>query len=290
MDRPPTRAEKFRGNRRDRMSRLDFVLAISGMRTRRRWACFAACLAVSIGLPASGAEILDLRVTPQANSTEVVFELDEPAGYRLERTREWNRADSDELLLAINANVSESQLKALGGLVTHLTVKEDGDDPTKIRIGLREPGLLVRDSVHVSPPRLVLSISRRGGAEDAGWQGLPAAPAADAPVAKSTYRPTGALREVRVGSHPGFSRVVFELDAPASYRLDQTSSSELLLTLEARAKTQNIRSRSKYISAVRIEPGEVQSIARVRLNGDGLRIKELTLSNPDRIVLDITER
>ena len=41
---------------------------------------------------------------------------------------------------------------------------------------------------------------------------------------------------VRVGNHPTFTRVVFELDAPAGYRMERSSEggvSEVLVTLEA---------------------------------------------------------
>ena len=269
------------------MSRRHAALEIGRLLGRCGWILAAACLVTSFGFAAMAAEIVDLQVTHLENSTEVVFELDEPAGYRLERTS--NRLDRDELLLAIDANASERQMKALGGLVTDLTVNVGGDNPTEIRVGLREPGLLIRDSVRVNPPRLVLSISRPGGAGAASWPNIPAAPAPDVARAKPASGRTGSLQDVRVGSHPTFTRLVFELDAPADYRLERASASELLVTLGASSKALNISSESRYIASVRVEKGDAQTVARVRLNGPDLRFEELTLSNPDRIVIDVAE-
>ena len=277
------------------MSRRNPNLKTNSEDARRRWILVAsslsAFLAAAIGFAteAPAAEIVDLRVTPQADSSEVVLELNEPAGYRLERTRSGSGLELDEILIAIDADASDRQLEALGGLVTTVTVYKDGKDPTVVRIRLTEPGLLVRDSVLVNPPRLVLNVSRRDGAESANWPRIPAAPEgiAVAPPAKPAPGRAGSLREVRVGSHESFSRLVFELDAPTTYRLAQPGASELLITLGAASKALNIRSKSKYIASVRVEKGDVQTVARVRLNGSDLRIKELTLSNPDRIVIDV---
>jgi len=267
------------------MSRLNPALDFSGESAVLIWIVAAICFATFTGA-ANSAEIIDLSVTPGTNSTEVVFLLDEPAGYRLERNRVWNRQDGDEILLAIDASASERQLEALGGLVTHLQILEGGSDPTAVRIGLSEPGLLVRDSVLVNPPRLVLNVSRSGSGAVGNSRGYPAAPA---PTTKPASSRAGSVREIRVGSHPTFSRLVFELDAPATYRLEKEGSSELLVTLAAASDARNIRSDSKFIDWVRVEKGDVMTVARVRLNRADLRIKELTLSNPHRIVIDVTE-
>ncbi len=267
----------------------------------RRWiltaASLTACGIASVGLAAaaSAAEIVDLQVTPGADSSEIVFELDAPAGYRLERTQTGTQRGPDELLLAIDADATERQLKALSGLVTSVIVYEGGNDPTVVRIRLREPGLIVHDKVLVNPPRLVLNVSRRDGAEIANRPRIPAAPAAIAATPQASPAPgrAGALRDIRVGSHPTFSRLVFELDDPATYRLTrltQPGGPELLVTLGAASSAQDIRSNSKYISSVQVEKSDTQTVARVRLNGSNLRIKELTLSNPDRIVIDISRK
>lgn len=264
-------------------------------------AAFFTLSFVGFAVGASAAKIVDLSVIPQEASIELIFELDEPAGYRLERNQTSNRQDPDELLLSIDAEASNRELQTLGNLVAHLTVKNDKDGPTTIRIALREPGLVVRDSVLVNPPRLVLNISRPSGSEAVKWVPIPAAPAAFAqpaqpsplavlPAAEFSNAGAGNLREVRVGSHPTFSRLVFELDVPTSYRLDQKNGSELLIILGATSKGLNIRSKSKFISSVSVAKGDEKVIAHVRLNGDDLQIKEFVLSNPHRIVIDIGKR
>ena len=64
------------------MSRLNPALDFSGESAVLIWIVAAICFATFTGA-ANSAEIIDLSVTPGTNSTEVVFLLDEPAGYRL---------------------------------------------------------------------------------------------------------------------------------------------------------------------------------------------------------------
>ena len=85
------------------MSRSNPALEFRGNNTYLSWLlaalCFATCTAFAAA--ANAAEIVDLSVNPGKDSTEVIFVLDEPAGYRLERNRVSSRRDRDELLLAI---------------------------------------------------------------------------------------------------------------------------------------------------------------------------------------------
>lgn len=97
--------------------------------------------------------------------------------------------------------------------------------------------------------------------------------------------------EVRVGIHPEFTRVVFELDRAAGYRIERTDPSlgvqELVVSLEASSGPRRIKSAKSFIEQVDVQPDGRRSIARVRLSADGLRLKEMILSNPARIVLDV---
>jgi len=97
--------------------------------------------------------------------------------------------------------------------------------------------------------------------------------------------------EVRIGKHADFTRVVFELDRPAGYRIervDPTSDvAELVISLEATSIPRRIKSYKSLIVQVEIEPSGPRSIARIRLARPGLRLKEMILSKPPRIVLDI---
>jgi len=97
--------------------------------------------------------------------------------------------------------------------------------------------------------------------------------------------------EVRVGKHPTFTRVVFELDRPAGYRIERSDPSnptaELVVSLEASSEPRTINSGRALIEQVAVEPNGSRSVARVKLAKEGLRLKEMILANPPRIVLDL---
>jgi len=97
--------------------------------------------------------------------------------------------------------------------------------------------------------------------------------------------------EVRVGRHPTFTRVVFELDRPAGYRIERSDPSvdaaELIVSLEASSIPRSVTKKKALIEQVDVEPQGRRSVARVRLAEEGLRLKEMILTNPPRIVLDL---
>lgn len=98
--------------------------------------------------------------------------------------------------------------------------------------------------------------------------------------------------DVRVGQHAGYSRVVFELDSPVGYKVERNSTasggSELVVSLSAAAKAQTVRGKLDFIETVQIVPRSGnRSTVRVRLKGEDLKLKEMILANPPRIVLDV---
>ena len=97
--------------------------------------------------------------------------------------------------------------------------------------------------------------------------------------------------EVRIGKHPTFTRVVFELDRAAGYRIERSDPSmdvaELIVSLEASSAPRSISKKKALIEQVDVEPNGRRSVARVRLSQEGLRLKEMILANPPRIVLDL---
>ncbi len=97
--------------------------------------------------------------------------------------------------------------------------------------------------------------------------------------------------EVRVGRHAEFTRVVFELDRAAGYRIERTVSAsgvtELVVSVEATSIPRHIDSPKLLITSVDVTPSGGRSIARIAIVKDGLRLKEMILSNPPRIVLDV---
>ncbi|MEZ4332392.1 MAG: hypothetical protein R3F35_11595 [Myxococcota bacterium] len=97
--------------------------------------------------------------------------------------------------------------------------------------------------------------------------------------------------EVRVGRHPDFTRVVFELDRAAGYRIERSDpaskTSELIVSLEAGSIPRRIQSSKSFIEQVVVEPSGSRSVARIRLAQSGLKLKEMILASPPRIVLDV---
>ncbi len=97
--------------------------------------------------------------------------------------------------------------------------------------------------------------------------------------------------EVRVGRHPDFTRIVFELDRAAGYRIERSDpsakNSELIVSLEATSIPRRIQSSKSFIEQVVVEPSGSRSVARIRLARGGLKLKEMILASPPRIVLDV---
>jgi hypothetical protein len=99
------------------------------------------------------------------------------------------------------------------------------------------------------------------------------------------------LVDVRVGRHDEFTRIVFELDAPAGYRIEREESaggSELVVTLEAGGSSRRVPTPKSLVEGVSIDSlGPENAVAHIRLASDALRLKEMILSGPPRIVLDV---
>ncbi len=96
--------------------------------------------------------------------------------------------------------------------------------------------------------------------------------------------------QVRVGNHPTFTRVVFQLDAPAGYRVEKAADQdvkELIVTLEAASTPHSVRSGSPEVGLVSVQDGAVSSVAHIRLSRGIAGVKELILTNPPRIVIDL---
>jgi len=94
--------------------------------------------------------------------------------------------------------------------------------------------------------------------------------------------------EVRVGSHPAFTRVVFELDKSAGYRLERTNGDRtLIVTLDAAAQPRTVRTRTRAIPKLTVESAAGGAVARIELAKAASRVQEMILGNPPRIVIDV---
>ena len=113
---------------------------------------------------------------------------------------------------------------------------------------------------------------------------LGAALTASAPVAAAT------LREVRIGRHADYTRIVFETDAPVRYRVSRDASGELRVRLEASAKPRRVGSKSEVLREVAVESEGAAAVARLALAKGDVDVREMVLSDPPRIVLDLSPR
>ncbi|MDE0886052.1 MAG: hypothetical protein OSB70_11020, partial [Myxococcota bacterium] len=96
------------------------------------------------------------------------------------------------------------------------------------------------------------------------------------------------LVKFRVGAHKGYVRVVFELDEKASYKVKRAGSgNEVLVSFEASASPRTIRSPEPPVGEISVSSaGPGASQARIEINQPGVRMKEMVLLDPPRIVLD----
>jgi hypothetical protein len=93
------------------------------------------------------------------------------------------------------------------------------------------------------------------------------------------------VKDVRVGRHPEFTRIVFELDEQAGYRVKR-GDRDLVVTVDAATEGWSLAANGS-IESVKIEKDVTQSVANIRLRETGLRLHEMILANPPRIVLDL---
>ena len=97
--------------------------------------------------------------------------------------------------------------------------------------------------------------------------------------------------EVRVGAHPAFTRIVFELDEPSGYRVERQTladgTGELVVTIEASSEGRTIASRSPLLDVVSVDESLGRAVARIRLRKGRLALREMILTGPPRIVLDV---
>jgi len=98
------------------------------------------------------------------------------------------------------------------------------------------------------------------------------------------------LREVRIGRHADYTRVVFETDAPVRYRLVREGEGELRIRLEASASPRRVGSKSDVLREVVVEGAQGAAVARLALERGDVDVREMVLENPPRIVLDLTPR
>lgn len=101
----------------------------------------------------------------------------------------------------------------------------------------------------------------------------------------------GQLVDIRVGEYDGFTRIVFELDAPTTApQIEPQTSGKLLVSFDG-TQAQLVRKipveRSRHVHEIQIwqRDGKLSSI--VVFDYPNIRIKTFTLTNPPRIGVDV---
>lgn len=100
------------------------------------------------------------------------------------------------------------------------------------------------------------------------------------------------ILDARVGVHDEYTRIVFELDAPAGYQIEHNEPvpgiSELVVSLDASATPMDLTAPdSDLVDGIQIQSDGDRSVVRIQLSTPDVRLKEMILTKPPRIVLDM---
>ncbi len=111
-------------------------------------------------------------------------------------------------------------------------------------------------------------------------------------LAPAAHAADAALLALRVGEHPGYTRVVLELDVAAPLSLEEQTrigdASELTLLLSAVAAAAQRVPGSGLVESIRVEPLADATRVRIQLREAGVEWKRSELSGPPRWVLDFS--
>ncbi|HIF96417.1 MAG TPA: hypothetical protein EYQ54_05210, partial [Myxococcales bacterium] len=95
------------------------------------------------------------------------------------------------------------------------------------------------------------------------------------------------VTDLRVGSHKNYVRVVIQLDSKAAYTIQREEDGKVVaLSLDADSRTEILKSLPAPLGSVKISPSGRGSKVRIELLRSGVRLKEMVLVGPPRIVLD----
>ena len=107
-------------------------------------------------------------------------------------------------------------------------------------------------------------------------------------------RPPSALAvevvDVRVGQHEKYTRVVFELNDATGYQIERSENArgkELVISLDARTQPAKFSFDKGLVEVLSVEQKGGRAVARIQLRKAGLGLKEMTLAEPARLVVDV---
>jgi hypothetical protein len=128
---------------------------------RRRVGSFTLALVVTLWLSVAGAsiasasKITDLRIGAHDDFTRVVFELDRPTGYRIERASPTSGVW--ELVVTLDATSLPRKVQSQKGLIGLVLITPEGSGSVA-RIQLTQDGLSLKEMILANPPRIVLDV------------------------------------------------------------------------------------------------------------------------------------
>ena len=100
----------------------------------------------------------------------------------------------------------------------------------------------------------------------------------------------GEIVQIRVGNHPTYTRLVFEMDASTGYQVEteiaEDGSKQVNVTVHASSRAREILSSSAGVESVSVADSSDTSVAHIQLRRSDVVMKEMILSNPPRIVID----
>ncbi len=95
------------------------------------------------------------------------------------------------------------------------------------------------------------------------------------------------VTDLRVGSHENYVRIVIQLNSESAYTIQREEGGKVVvLSLDADSGTEILKSLPAPLGSVKISPSGKGSKVRIELLRRGVRLKEMVLMGPPRIVLD----
>lgn len=100
------------------------------------------------------------------------------------------------------------------------------------------------------------------------------------------------LKDIRLGEHKAFTRIVFEFDSTSSYRMPKIEGDGIASVVfpdssgGAVRPLKDLREKYRFINAVELVKKERNLTARIIAHSQSFEIRSFSLTNPDRVVLD----
>lgn len=143
----------------------------------------------------------------------------------------------------------------------------------------------------VSPWTLTVALHAHGASPAQIQSGITSTPAVAAPARPPVERALGTVNKLRVGTHDGFKRIVFELAGPQEWSVERGGGGPIRIVIPGVDLSPGVR-------RMEFARGPVRSIQPLRRSGgvevlivcepDHVKLRTMTLTDPDRLVVDVS--